>query len=98
MFIDNTMLKLVILRSGYSMDYKELADEYGKVIRRKAKRIRMAKERLSILAMEILPEIESEEKREWAKSYILNTYLITWKKVMTRKTIHIIPERDFDAF
>ncbi|GIN68558.1 MULTISPECIES: hypothetical protein [Bacillus] len=52
------------------MDYKELADEYGKVIRRKAKRIRMAKERLSILAMEILPEIESEEKREWAKSYI----------------------------
>ncbi|MDI3411732.1 hypothetical protein QKW52_22085 [Bacillus sonorensis] len=79
------------------MDYKELADEYGKVIRRKAKRIRMAKERLSILAMEILPEIESEEKENGLKA-ILNTYLITWKKVMTRKTIHIIPERDFDAF
>ncbi|MED4374060.1 MULTISPECIES: hypothetical protein [Bacillus] len=56
------------------MDYKELADEYEKVIRRKAKRIRTARERLSILAMEILPEIESEEKREWAKSYIENMF------------------------
>lgn len=30
------------------MDYKELSDEYEKVIRRKAKRIRMAKERLRV--------------------------------------------------
>lgn len=46
----------MIRRGCYSVDYKELADEYEKV-----KRIRMAKERHSILAMEILPEIESDK-------------------------------------
>lgn len=60
--------------SCYTLDYKELADEYETAIRRKAKRIRMAKERLSILAMEILPEIESEENREWAKSYFRHIF------------------------